>query len=147
MEIMNRLHHPNIVEFLCSGETTAGKLLMHFLLYYGQHFDALGTAIDVSGKHERDFIDHMFPYAYLSPYIQRQTPGSIDPNTKTLRVAVLPGTACGGFLRNRTQHLPVLWNAVRLRPPHPAVHLCRRLRLAKGATGMVSWTTPTRWAT
>lgn len=29
-----------IVEILFSGEISAGKLLMHFLLYYGQHFDA-----------------------------------------------------------------------------------------------------------
>lgn len=76
----------DIVEVLCSGETTAGKLLMHFLLYYGQHFDAQGTAIDISGKHERDYYGHPSPYSYFSPYIQRRAPGSIDPITGMLVV-------------------------------------------------------------
>jgi hypothetical protein len=43
----------DVIEVLCSGETTSGKLLMHFLLHYGQYFDATSTAIDISGKHER----------------------------------------------------------------------------------------------
>jgi len=76
----------DIVEVLCSGETTAGKLLMHFLLYYGQHFDAQSTAIDISGKHERDFMGQASPYSYFSPYIQRRAPGSIDPVTGMLVV-------------------------------------------------------------
>ena len=76
----------DIVEVLCSGETTAGKLLMHFLLYYGQHFDAQSTAIDISGKHERDVMGQASPYSYFSPYIQRRAPGSIDPVTGMLVV-------------------------------------------------------------
>ncbi len=76
----------DIVEVLCSGETTAGKLLMHFLLYYGQHFDAQSTAIDISGKHERPFSNHVFPYAHISPYIQRRAHGTIDPITGMLTV-------------------------------------------------------------
>ncbi|GAX09922.1 hypothetical protein FisN_11Lh093 [Fistulifera solaris] len=76
----------DIVEVLCSGETTAGKLLMHFLLYYGQHFDAQSTAIDISGKHERPFSNHVFPYAHISPYIQRRAHGTIDPVTGMLTV-------------------------------------------------------------
>jgi hypothetical protein len=76
----------DIVEVLCSGETTAGKLLMHFLLYYGQHFDAQSTAIDISGKHERPYSNHVFPYAHISPYIQRRAHGTIDPVTGMLTV-------------------------------------------------------------
>ena len=104
----------DIVEVLCSGETTAGKLLMHFLLYYGQHFDALGTAIDVSGKHERDFIDHMFPYAYLSPYIQRQTPGSIDPITGMLVVEpIVVYDPLEGSEHKNVARRCFAWNSVR----------------------------------
>ena len=69
----------DVIEVLCSGETTAGKLLLHFLLYYGQHFDAQTTALDLSGKHERTG-------PYYSPYIQRKAPGSIDPITGMLTV-------------------------------------------------------------
>ncbi|GKY99975.1 hypothetical protein MPSEU_000951100 [Mayamaea pseudoterrestris] len=74
----------DIIEVLCSGRTTAGKLLMHFLLYYGQHFDAHTTAIDVSGKHERDYS--LSPYTYFSPYITRRSAGTIDPVTGMLTV-------------------------------------------------------------
>jgi len=74
----------DVIEVLCSGETTAGKLLMHFLLYYGQHFDAQSTAIDISGKHERGHARQ--PYFYFSPYIQRRAPGTIDPVTGMLTV-------------------------------------------------------------
>lgn len=76
----------DIVEVLCSGETTAGKLLMHFLLYYGEHFDAQTTAIDISGKHERSFSNNMLPYQHISPYIQRRAHGTIDPITGMLTV-------------------------------------------------------------
>ncbi|KAL3936842.1 MAG: hypothetical protein SGBAC_007918, partial [Bacillariaceae sp.] len=48
----------DVTEVLCSGETTAGKLLMHFLLFYGQHFDSQSTAIDYSGTHKRDMKDN-----------------------------------------------------------------------------------------
>ena len=75
----------DVIEVLCSGETTAGKLLMHFLLFYGQHFDPQSTAIDYSGKHERDFSG-MKPYSHLSPYMQRRTAGSYDPMTGMLTV-------------------------------------------------------------
>merc|ERR1712238_170347 len=44
----------DVIEVLCSGETTPGKLLMHFLLFYGQHFESQSTAIDYSGIHQRD---------------------------------------------------------------------------------------------
>lgn len=76
----------DVIEVLCSGPTTAGKLLMHFLLYYGEHFEAQTTAIDISGKHERSFAGQVSPYAYYSPYIQRRAPGTIDPITGMLTV-------------------------------------------------------------
>lgn len=77
----------DVIEVLCTGETTAGKLLMHFLLYYGQYFDAQATAIDISGKHERVYMGHSYsPYSYLSPYIPRRAPETIDPHTGMLVV-------------------------------------------------------------
>jgi len=45
----------DVLEVLCSGEPTAGKILMHFMLFYGQLFDALGTSIDVRGTHHPDY--------------------------------------------------------------------------------------------
>jgi len=71
----------DIVEVLCSGETTSGKLLLHFLLHYGELFDAQATAIDISGKHERPYSSHYHPYAHMSPYMQRLQQGRIDPVT------------------------------------------------------------------
>ena len=78
----------DVIEVLCTGETTAGKLLMHFLLYYGQYFDAQATAIDISGKHERGAAagHQNSPYSYLSPYIPRRAPETIDPHTGMLVV-------------------------------------------------------------
>ena len=79
----------DVLEVLCSGETTAGKLLMHFLLFYGQHFDSPSTAIDVSGKHHPDYHllkKHARPNLHLSPYVQRTSGGSIDPVTGMLTV-------------------------------------------------------------
>jgi len=76
----------DVIEVLCSGETTAGKLLMHFLLFYGQHFDAQATAIDLSGKHERNVAGQHPTCSYFSPYIPRQAAGRIDPVTGMLTV-------------------------------------------------------------
>lgn len=77
----------DIIEVLCSGETTAGKLLMHFFLYYGHYFDAQSTAIDISGKHERSFNSYPLHHlSYISPYIPRRASGSIDPRTGMLIV-------------------------------------------------------------
>jgi len=58
---------------------------MHFLLFYGQHFDSQATAIDYSGKHERDYSGGKL-YSPLSPYIQRKSAGSYDPMTGMLTV-------------------------------------------------------------
>ena len=77
----------DVIEVLCLGETTSGKLLMHFLLHYGQYFDASTTAIDISGKHERVFnTPYPTPYSYTTPFIERSAPESIDPHTGMLVV-------------------------------------------------------------
>jgi len=104
----------DIVEVLCSGETTAGKLLMHFLLYYGQHFDAQSTAIDVSGKHERDFTGQAPPYSYISPYIQRRALGSIDPITGMLTEdPIVIYDPLEGAENNNVARRCFAWNSVR----------------------------------
>jgi len=73
----------DVIEVLCLGETTSGKLLMHFLLHYGQYFDATSTSIDISGKHERA-LTIPTPYSYLTPFLERSTPEAIDPHTGML---------------------------------------------------------------
>jgi hypothetical protein len=75
----------DVTEVLCSGETTAGKLLMHFLLFYGQHFDSQSTAIDYSWTHQRDANGNN-GYSQMSPYMLRRTAGSYDPMTGMLSV-------------------------------------------------------------
>jgi len=76
----------DIIEVLCSGPTTSGKLLMHFFLFYGHHFDAQNTSIDLTGKHQRGGKGHMYAYSLLSPFITRKTTGSFDPRTGMLTV-------------------------------------------------------------
>ena len=75
----------DVIEVLCSGETTPGKLLMHFLLFYGQHFDSHSTAIDYSNTHQRDPNSNN-GYAISSPYLLRGNTGSYDPMTGMLTV-------------------------------------------------------------
>ena len=79
----------DVLEVLCSGETTAGKLLLHFLLFYGRHFESHTTAVDLSGKHHPDA--HLVGkrghhHMHLSPYVPRTGGGSIDPVTGMLTV-------------------------------------------------------------
>lgn len=70
----------DVIELLCSGETTPGKLLMHFLLFYGQHFESQSTAIDYSGIHHRD-VGANNGYSVRSSYMLRRNAGSYDPIT------------------------------------------------------------------
>mmetsp|Transcript_20890 Transcript_20890/g.58048 ORF Transcript_20890/g.58048 Transcript_20890/m.58048 type:complete len:1903 (-) Transcript_20890:59-5767(-) len=70
----------DVIEVLCSGETTPGKLLMHFLLFYGQHFESQSTAIDYSGTHQRDPSNNN-GYSVRSSYILRRNAGAYDPVT------------------------------------------------------------------
>ena len=60
----------DILEVLCSGEPTAGKLLMHFLLFYGHIFDSTKNAIEVRSPQ--------------SPVISRQMGAVYDPVTGML---------------------------------------------------------------
>lgn len=69
----------DVLEVLCSGELTAGKLLMHFLLFYGQHFDAQSTLIDVNGTHHPEY--GTLDLEKLSPFVTRPPGGNIDPIT------------------------------------------------------------------
>ena len=69
----------DVLEVLCSGEMTAGKLLMHFLLFYGQHFDAQATLIDVNGTHHPEYGTSELEK--LSPFVTRPPGGNIDPIT------------------------------------------------------------------
>ena len=69
----------DVLEVLCSGELTSGKLLMHFLLFYGQHFDSQATLIDMNGTHHPDY--GRVELEYLSPFVPRPPGGTIDPIT------------------------------------------------------------------
>jgi len=66
----------DVLEVLCSGEPTAGKLLMHFLLFYGRHFDSPTMIIDVTAPFTTG----------KGPFLPRQAGGSIDPYTGMLTV-------------------------------------------------------------
>lgn len=99
----------DVIEVLCSGETTPGKLLMHFLLFYGQHFDAHATSIDISGKHHREMI-----HSYLSPYIQRRSAGTIDPITGMLTVdPIVVYDPLEGAENNNVARRCFLWSSVK----------------------------------
>ena len=69
----------DVFEVLCSGELTSGKLLMHFLLFYGQHFDAQATLIDLNATHHAQF--GKVEVERLSAFIPRPPGGNIDPIT------------------------------------------------------------------
>ena len=80
----------DVLEVLCSGEPTAGKLLMHFLLFYGRHFDANSTCIDVSGTHHPDYKtkknSKMHSNLQLSPFTERKAGGTYNPITDVYTV-------------------------------------------------------------
>ena len=69
----------DVFEVLCSGELTSGKLLMHFLLFYGQHFDAQATLIDLNATHHSQY--GKVAVERLSAFISRPPGGNIDPIT------------------------------------------------------------------
>ncbi len=80
----------DVLEVLCSGEPTAGKLLMHFLLFYGRHFDPNTTCIDVSGTHHPDYKtkkgSSMHSDPELSPFTVRKAGGTYNPVTDVYTV-------------------------------------------------------------
>ena len=99
----------DVLEVLCSGETTAGKLLMHFLLFYGRYFDSRSTAIEVSGRHHQDMQN-----PYLSPYIPRRSGGTIDPHTGMLTVdPLVVFDPWEGADNNNVARSCFAWNSIR----------------------------------
>lgn len=77
----------DVLEVLCSGEPTAGKLLMHFLLFYGRHFDARTSCIDVSGTHHPEFSKiKSDPKRSWSPFMKRKSGGTYNPITEVYTV-------------------------------------------------------------
>jgi hypothetical protein len=110
----------DVLAVLCSGGTTPGKLLMHFLLFYGWQFDSHSMVVDVSGKQHGNFFKQG-QHVYLSPFVPRTSGGSIYPVTGMLTVdpiivydplegaennnvarSCLPGAAFIGSLPNLT---------------------------------------------
>merc|ERR1712113_547250 len=80
----------DVLEVLCSGEPTAGKLLMHFLLFYGRHFDASTTFIDVSGTHHPGNIKNKDESKRnWSAFINRKPGGTYNPVTDMYTVEPL----------------------------------------------------------
>lgn len=103
----------DVIEVLCSGDTTPGKLLMHFLLFYGQHFDSHSTAIDYSGTHTRDLTANL-GYSLRSPYMKRQAAGSYDPVTGMLTVdPIVVYDPLKGAESNNVARSCFLWSNVR----------------------------------
>jgi len=76
----------DVLEVLCSGEPTAGKLLMHFFLFYGKQFDAQTTCVDVSGTHHPDNDKSQSDHYPRSSFIPRKSVGSYDPITGVFTV-------------------------------------------------------------
>jgi len=80
----------DVLEVLCSGEPTAGKLLMHFLLFYGRHFDPNSICIDVSGTHHPDYKTRKDSITnsnlLLSPFTTRKAGGTYNPVTDVYTV-------------------------------------------------------------
>jgi len=76
----------DVLEVLCSGEPTAGKLLMHFLLFYGRHFDSQTTCIDLEGKHYPELSENGSKPTEQSPFLPRKAGGFYNPVTKVYTV-------------------------------------------------------------
>jgi hypothetical protein len=106
----------DVLEVLCSGTTTAGKLLMHFLLFYGRHFDSHSTVIDVSGKHHPDFhlAEKRGQHVHLSPFVPRTSGGSIDPVTGMLTVdPIIVYDTLEGAENNNVARSCFAWSSIR----------------------------------
>ena len=104
----------DVIEVLCTGEATPGKLLMHFLLFYGQHFEGHATAIDISGKHPREIPTHSPLYTHFSPYIQRRSAGVIDPITGIFTVdPIVVYDPLEGAEMNNVARRCFLWGSVK----------------------------------
>lgn len=104
----------DVLEVLCSGEPTPGKLLMHFLLFYGQHFDAQSFCIDVRGTHHPEYKKHRQKHFHLSPFISRKSGGSYDPITGVFTVdPILVYDPLEGAESNNVAKSCFAWNSIR----------------------------------
>ena len=102
----------DILEVLCSGELTAGKLLMHFLLFYGQQFDAQTTLIDINGTHHPEF--GRMDREKLSPFVPRPPGGTIDPFTGMYSVdPIVVYDPLEGAIDHNVSKRCYCWNNVR----------------------------------
>ena len=102
----------DIFEVLCSGELTSGKLLMHFLLFYGQHFDSQSTLIDINATHHPEYgkVD----FSKLSPFIPRSAGGTIDPITGMYSVdPIVVYDPLEGAMDHNVSKRCYCWNNVR----------------------------------
>lgn len=77
----------DVLEVLCSGEATAGKLFMHFLMFYGKQFDPKTTCIDVTGSRHPEYNKiKNDPRRKWSPFMNRKPGGSYNPVTDVYTV-------------------------------------------------------------
>ena len=103
----------DVLEVLCSGELTSGKLLMHFFLFYGQHFDSQATLIDVKGTHHPKYGD--LDKIRLTPFIARPPGGKIDPVTGMFSVdPIVVYDPLEGAEEHNVSKRCYCWNNVRL---------------------------------
>lgn len=102
----------DILEVLCSGELTSGKLLMHFLLFYGQHFDSRATLIDMNGTHHPEY--GKVELECLSPFVARPPGGTIDPITGMFSVdPIIVYDPLEGAINHNISKRCYCWNNVR----------------------------------
>jgi hypothetical protein len=102
----------DVFEVLCSGELTSGKLLMHFLLFYGQHFDAQTTLIDLIGTHHPEY--GRTEMDKLSPFVTRPPGGTIDPITGMFSVdPIVVYDPLEGAMDHNVSKRCYCWNNVR----------------------------------
>ena len=102
----------DVFDVLCSGELTSGKLLMHFLLFYGQHFDAQNTLIDITASHHSEYGRRAIQN--LSPFVARPPGGNIDPVTGMFSVdPIVVYDPLEGAMDHNVAKRCYCWNNVR----------------------------------
>ncbi|KAL7472250.1 hypothetical protein ACHAXS_012576 [Conticribra weissflogii] len=102
----------DVLDVLCSGELTSGKLLLHFLLFYGQYFDAQSTLVDINSTHHPDFGSK--DARHLSPFTPRPPGGTIDPVTGMFSVdPIIVYDPLEGAMDHNVAKRCYCWNNVR----------------------------------
>jgi len=102
----------DVLDVLCSGELTSGKLLLHFLLFYGQYFDAQSTLVDLNSTHHPDFGTK--DARHLSPFTPRPPGGTIDPVTGMFSVdPIVVYDPLEGAMDHNVAKRCYCWNNVR----------------------------------